>query len=111
MATDIILIDIDDFEQSEKLFNIVKDLQLKCRVYQTSRGKHFLFKNTTVETCRTKASLAIGLTADIKLGKRNSYSILKFNGKERTILYDNADNEEPQDLPKWLLPVKTTMEF
>ena len=111
LATDIILIDIDDFEQSEKLFNIVKDLQLKCRVYQTSRGKHFLFKNTTVETCRTKASLAIGLTADIKLGKRNSYSILKFNGKERTILYDNADNEEPQDLPKWLLPVKTTMEF
>lgn len=111
LATDIILIDIDDFEQSEKLFNIVKDLQLKCRVYQTSRGKHFLFKNITVETCRTKASLAIGLTADIKLGKRNSYSILKFNGKERTILYDNADNEEPQDLPKWLLPVKTTMEF
>ena len=111
LATDIILIDIDDFEQSEKLFNIVKNLQLKCRVYQTSRGKHFLFKNTTVETCRTKASLAIGLTADIKLGKRNSYSILKFNGKERTILYDNADNEEPQDLPKWLLPVKTTMEF
>ena len=111
LATDIILIDIDDFEQSEKLFNIVKDLQLKCRVYQTSRGKHFLFKNTTVETCRTKASLAIGLTADIKLGKRNSYSILKFNGKERTILYDNADNEEPQDLPKWLLPIKTTMEF
>lgn len=111
LATDIILIDVDDFEQSEKLFNIVKDLQLKCRVYQTSRGKHFLFKNTTVETCRTKASLAVGLTADIKLGKRNSYSILKFNGKERTILYDNADNEEPQDLPKWLLPVKTTMEF
>jgi putative DNA primase/helicase len=111
LATDIILIDIDDFEQSEKLFNIVKDLQLKCRVYQTSRGKHFLFKNTTVETCRTKVSLVIGLTADIKLGKRNSYSILKFNGKERTIIYDQADNEEAQDLPKWLLPVKTTMEF
>jgi putative DNA primase/helicase len=111
LDTDTILIDIDDFEQSEKLFNIVKDNQLKCRVYQTTRGKHFLFKNTTVDTCRTHANLAIGLTADIKLGKRNSYSILKFNGKERTILYDQADNEEAQDLPKWLLPVKTTMEF
>ena len=96
---------------SEKLFNIVKDNQLKCSVYQTTSGKHFLFKNTTVDTCRTHANLAIGLTADIKLGKRNSYSILKFNGKERTILYDQADNEEAQDLPKWLLPVKTTMEF
>jgi putative DNA primase/helicase len=111
LDTDTILIDIDDFEQSEKLFKIVKDNQLKCRVYQTTRGKHFLFKNTTVDTCRTHANLAIGLTADIKLGKRNSYSILKFNGKERTILYDQADNEEAQDLPKWLLPVKTTMEF
>ncbi len=111
LDTDTILIDIDDLEQSELLFNIVKDNQLKCRVYQTTRGKHFLFKNTTVDTCRTHANLAIGLTADIKLGKRNSYSILKFNGKERTILYDQADNEEAQDLPKWLLPVKTTMEF
>lgn len=111
LDTDTILIDIDDFEQSEKLFKIVKDNQLKCRVYQTTRGKHFLFKNTTVDTCRTHANLAIGLTADIKLGKRNSYSILKFNGKERTILYDQADHEEAQDLPKWLLPVKTTMEF
>lgn len=111
LAVDIILIDIDNFEQSEKLFNIVKEHQLKCRVYKTSRGKHFLFKNTTVESCRTKATLAIGLTADIKLGKRNSYSILKFNGKEREIIYDNAENEEPQDLPKWLLPVKTTTDF
>ena len=111
LDTDTILIDIDDLEQSELLLNIVKDNQVKCRVYQTTRGKHFLFKNTTVDTCRAHANLAIGLTADIKLGKRNSYSILKFNGKERTILYDQADNEEAQDLPAWLLPVKTTMEF
>ena len=41
-----ILIDVDDFRQSEILFNIVDDLQLRCRVYETSRGKHFLFKNT-----------------------------------------------------------------
>ncbi len=111
LDTDTILIDVDDFEQSELLFQIVKDHQLKCRVYETTRGKHFLFKNTTVDTNRTKANLAIGLVADIKLGKKNSYSVLKFNNKERKILYDNADNEEPQDLPKWLLPVKTTMEF
>lgn len=111
LDTETILIDIDDLEQSELLFKIVTENQLKCRVYQTTRGKHFLFKNTTVDTCRTHASLAIGLTADIKLGKRNSYSILKFGGKERTVLYDQADNEEAQDLPKWLLPVKTTMEF
>lgn len=107
----VILIDIDDYEQSEILLNIVDDLQLKCRVYKTTRGKHFLFKNTDVETCKTHTKLACGLTSDIKLGTRNSYSILKFNNKERPILYDKLDDEEYDELPKWLLPIKTNQEF
>lgn len=112
LNTDTILIDIDDFEQSELLFKIVQDKGLKCRVYETTRGKHFLFNNKSVDTNRTKANLAIGLTADIKIGKRNSYSILKFKGKERTILYDTTgENEEAQDLPKWLLPIRTNTDF
>ena len=40
-----VLIDIDDQEESERLFDIVEDLKLNCRVYQTTRGKHFLFLN------------------------------------------------------------------
>ncbi|MED4061688.1 phage/plasmid primase, P4 family [Priestia megaterium] len=107
----IILIDIDDFEQSEILMNIVDDLQLRCRVYKTSRGKHFLFKNTEVETCKTHTKLAVGLTSDIKLGSRNSYSILKYDNKERPILYDKLDDEDYEELPKWLLPIKTNQEF
>lgn len=111
LATDTILIDIDDAEQSDILYNIVKDKQLRCRVYKTTRGKHFLFTNTTVETNKTHTALALGITADIKIGKRNSYSVLKFDNKEREILYDQADNEEAEELPKWLLPVKTNMDF
>lgn len=112
LNTDTILIDIDDFEQSELLFKIVQDKGLKCRVYETTRGKHFLFNNKGVDTNRTKANLAIGLIADIKIGKRNSYSILKFKDKERTILYDTTgENEEAQDLPKWLLPIRTNTDF
>lgn len=111
LATDTILIDIDDFDESEILFKIVQDLKLKCRVYKTTRGKHFLFKNTKVESNRTHATLALGITADIKIGKRNAYSILKFNNENRPILYDEAENEEAQELPKWLLPIKTTMDF
>lgn len=112
LNTDTILIDIDDFEQSELLFKIVQEKGLKCRVYETTRGKHFLFNNKGVDTNRTKANLAIGLTADIKIGKRNSYSILKFKDKERTILYDTTgENEEAQDLPKWLLPIRTNTDF
>lgn len=111
LATNTILIDIDDFDESEILFKIVQDLKLKCRVYKTTRGKHFLFKNVLVESNRTHATLALGITADIKIGKRNAYSILKFKNKERPILYDEAENEEAMELPKWLLPIKTTMDF
>jgi putative DNA primase/helicase len=103
LADDTILIDIDDLEQSELLFKIVQELKLACRVYRTTRGKHFLFLNKGVEQNRIKAKLAVGLTADIKLGKKNSYSVLKFGGKNREIIYDT---ETPQELPKWLVTVK-----
>ncbi len=112
LATDTILIDIDEFEASEVLFEIVKEKQLKCRVYKTTRGKHFLFNNPgLVSSNRTHAFLAVGILADIKLGTRNSYSVLKYNGKEREIIYDTAENEEAADVPKWLIPIKSTMEF
>ncbi|WFD12233.1 phage/plasmid primase, P4 family [Tepidibacter hydrothermalis] len=112
LDAETILIDVDDFDQSEILFKIVQEKNLKCRVYETTRGKHFLFKNKGVVTNRTHANLAIGITADIKIGKRNSYSILKFKDKERKILYDTTgENEEAQDLPKWLLPIKTNTDF
>lgn len=108
LSDETILIDIDDLEQSEILFNIVKDLKLKCRVYATSRGKHFLFRNELVETNKIHTKLAVGLESDIKIGTRNSYSILKYNNKEREILYDT---DEYDLLPKWLTPIKTSYDF
>ena len=111
LASETILVDIDDFATSEILFRIVKDKGLICRVYKTTRGKHFLFKNSGVGSNKTGCRLAIGLSADIKLGTRNSYEVLKFNGKQREVLYDNTENEEAQPLPRWLFPVKSKMEF
>lgn len=105
---DVILIDVDDMEQSEILFQIVQDLELKCRVYRTTRGKHFLFKNNLVETNKIHTKLAVGLEADIKIGTRNSYSILKYNSKEREILYDT---DEYDFVPKWLVPIKSSCDF
>lgn len=111
LAEGVILIDVDDYDQSEKLMKMVEDQEVVCRVYETSRGKHFLFKNRNVTTCKTHAKLACGITADIKLGSRNSYSILKFDGKERPIIYDKLEDEEYQLMPKWLEPVKTPIDF
>lgn len=111
LAEDTILIDIDDFDQSEIMMKIVEDHQMICRVYETTRGKHFLFKNNGVTTCKIHTKLACGLTADIKLGSKNSYSILKFDGKFRKIIYDKFEDEEYQKLPKSLLPIKSSIDF
>ena len=113
LSEETILVDIDDFEQSEILMNIVEDLQLNCRVYATTRGKHFLFKNAGIDKCFTHCKLAIGLTADIKVGVKNSYEILKFDGKEREIIYDiyEEDGDEYQEIPKFMKPVKGKAEF
>lgn len=111
LASNAILVDLDDAEQAETLMNIVEALQLNCRVYQTTRGKHFLFKNTRIEKCSTHSTLACGLTADIKSGFSNSYEILKVDGEERFIEWDIEEGQEYQEIPKWLFPVKTSAEF
>ena len=113
LANDAVLIDIDDGDQAELLMDIVEHLQLNCRVYQTTRGKHFLFKNTTgqIQKCFTKTNLGCGLTADIKVGLKNSYEVLKFDGKERFIEWDIEDSHEYDELPKWLVPVRGSTEF
>lgn len=106
-----ILIDIDDEQQSEILFKICQDLKLKCKVYETTRGKHFLFKNSNVDRCGTHVKLACGLTADIKLGSRNSYSILKKDGFEREVISDIFPDEDYQEIPAFLKPVKAKVDF
>ena len=111
LAEDTILIDIDDTEQSEILMNIVEELQLDCRVYQTSRGRHFLFKNHSITRNRTHVPLAVGLTADIKLGSRSSYEVIKINGEERFCEWDIEEGGKYQEVPKWLFPVKATADF
>lgn len=108
---EVILIDIDDYEQSEILMQIVEDKQLLCRVYETTRGKHFLFKRGNVDRCGTHKTLAIGLESDIKVGCHSSYSILKYNNKPRPIIYDIYEDEEYQEIPKWLYTISTNLEF
>ena len=82
LADDTILIDIDDSDQSEILMNIVEELQLDCKVLCTSRGKHFLFKNRTIARNRTHVQLAVGLTADIKVGSKLSYESSRLTVKK-----------------------------
>ncbi len=111
LAEDVILIDIDNYDQSEVLMNIVEDLQLNCRVYETTRGKHFVFYGGNITKCGTHVKLAVGLEADIKVGSHNSISVLKYEGNERKIIYDIEPDEEYEPAPEWLKPVKTKVDF
>lgn len=108
LAKNTILIDIDDKEQADILYQMIQDLKIKSLIIETSRGKHFYFKNTEVKKCFTHANLAIGLKADIKSGFTNCYGVLKNDGLERKIL---KNPESLDELPKWLIPINTNMDF
>lgn len=111
LAPDAILVDIDDMEQSQLLLKICEEEDIRCRILQSRSGMHFLFKNSKVDKCYTKTNLACGLISDIKSGFKNSYEVLKIDGKEREVLYDIFEDEEYQEIPKWLFPIKTNADF
>lgn len=108
LCDDTILVDIDDAEQSDILFNIVQSKALKCKVLATTRGKHFLFHIDEPMQNRTHCKLAIGLTADIKGCGKTSIEVLKQDDKERDVLYDTGEYET---LPKWLQPINSKMDL
>lgn len=105
-----VLVDIDDKygsirgrKLSDVLLDIVEDLQLKCRIHESRGGIHLLFKNNGVHNkCITEKTLACGIPSDIKVGTKNSYEVLKINGKERFVLYDKLPSDEYDTCPKWL---------
>ena len=111
LASDSILIDIDDIEQSEILFKMCEDQNIRCRILKSRSGMHFLFKNSKIERCATKTRLACGIVADIKSGFKNSFEVLKIEGEEREVLYDIFEDEQYQEIPKWLFPVKSSADF
>ena len=114
LATDTMFIDIDDGKQAEIMMDIVEALQLKCRVTCTSRGKHFTFKNSQQHGCKTHCTLAIGLTADIKVGFKDTYEVLKDDKGERFCEWGESDPDadgDYQEVPKWFFPVKHKMDF
>lgn len=112
LAPDAVLIDIDDMEQSELLLNIIDDEGIRCKVLKSRSGMHFLFKNSKITKCYTKTKLACGLSQiDIKSGFKNSYEVLKIDGKDRQVMYDILEDEEYEEVPKWLFPIRCTTEF
>ena len=47
----------------------------------------------------------------IKLGSRCSYEVIKVNGEERFCEWDIEEGGKYQEIPKWLFPVKASVDF
>jgi len=111
LEEDVVLIDLDDADQANTLYKIITKENVACRVVQTSRGKHFLFKNDGLLSCRTHARNAIGLSEDIKIGSKNGTECLKIHGEERKVIYDKQIDDDYQKVPKWLFPVNSSIDL
>ena len=111
LSDNVVMIDIDDHEQAEKLYEIIEKENIICRVENTTHGKHFYFLNNGAEcfkNCHTKVQTLCGLKVDVKTGKTNSISVLKLDGVKREILQEPYAGEPLAIVPNFLniLPIK-----
>lgn len=105
----VVLIDVDDFEQSERLMDIIEDLQLNCVVNETKKGKHFYFADSGLfKANSTNKKLAIGITADIKRGSVKSMGVIKYQGIERKCIWEYLPLAPA---PVWLTPISTKLDI
>lgn len=111
LGGDITVKDIDDNGEAEKLYRIICDRNINCRVMKTSRGMQFFFKNGDgIRKNLTHVIDALGFEFDTRYG-RNSYCVLKFNGILREILRDFDDSRPVSEYPHWLAPVRGGVSF
>lgn len=108
LAEDTVLIDFDDTAQAQAALNVIKNELDNVLVIKTTRGIHALFRNNgRIKQCYTHVNLACGLLADIKIGAKHSYEILKLDGNLREILNPIDTEREIPTVPAFFLPCKS----
>ena len=101
-----VMIDIDSKRSSKILLRIIKDKGIKCKVLHTTKGMHFYFQNNgVIEKQFTGKYTAIGLKSDCKPGSKAAYAVHKLDGVQREVAYDILNDEEYDEVPKWLTKV------
>ena len=112
MHPNAVLIDADEQPHNDILQNIVKGEELAC--YMTNReggrGVHVLMWNHNTKLKKAdKVMLACGIVVDFHPGYSMPGECLKYNGIERTVIYNNQPYKE---LPKYFTPLpKCSIDF
>ena len=109
---DFVVLDVDDSVEAEKTFRLVDDLGLNCRVVNTTRGKHFIFKkNPTLKLKGTTHNIcSLGFNFDIRIGV-NQYIIVKSKGKVREVIKEFDEFKEIEAFPKYFAPISSSNKF
>lgn len=112
MKPNTVLIDADEEPHNEILQNIIKGEGLACYMTnrESGRGVHALMINGNTSLKKSdKVMLACGVVVDFHPGYSLPGECLKFNGVERTPIY----NKQPyQELPKYFTPLpKCSIDF
>lgn len=114
LSEETALLDFDDEEQAETAMAMVEGMGLACQVVATTRGRHLYFGNRDakgepiIKRCGNAQRLACGLTADVKVGDKASYAVLKKDGEEREV---ERAAEEPQAVPAFFRVVEGGPDF
>lgn len=98
-----VVLDLDDTEQFEILYKIVKETNTPVKIMKTTRGGHFWFKSLEPITNHVHINTPIGLCVDIRSWGKKSYVVIKKDGKFREWL---ENPETVAVLPFWLKPIK-----
>ena len=100
-------VDVDDSKMADTLYKMVTDMNMHTLVINTTRGKHFYFKNDgTIKKQFGSIYSVCGIKADIKMDN-NQLCVLKQDNKFREIVHDNVQ-EDFDYIPVWLKPFDKT---
>ena len=102
LRDNVVLIDVDDMDQANRLRKILKVFNKRARIVKTSRGMHFTMFCGTKLTNVSHVESCIGIVCDYKYGINCSYEALKIDGQEREVL---EDPKTISSVPIWLYPL------
>lgn len=91
-----IVVDLDDANEAEKMYDICKANGIKTITFKTARGRHFWFRlpANNPDFCRQKIAqrTVCGLTIDTRVGGKG-YVVLRLNGELRRAEALNTSND------------------
>lgn len=103
---DIVMIDTDTKEDTEAFIRILQHLRLTVPYVQTTKGMHFYFKDSSIQSAQTAVMLCCGIVVDIKLGNRHGLDLLRMNGQNRNCGYFD---QPLMPVPFWAQPIKDSV--